>query len=342
MTCNDRRSRIASLIRPDSKRRTFRPQPAGFTLIELLVVIAIIGVLVGLLLPAVQQAREAARRASCTNNLKQIGLAMHTYADTYKHFPPGYSNNSNNCAWYWGTHILPGLENSSLFDKFSPSTTTAYNYPVVADLQTPMSVFRCPSDALFTDIFAASAPRRVFPIAAGTNTRVAMSNYVGNNGSWKPNTAARFTPTEWNGVPPNGAFWQDSNLKMKDITDGLSKTIMVGERSVNPGAASNQCPGAAVAYAGRTNNQLLDIDNGLATATVPLNSTNGDFGSRGYRSEHTGGLILFLFCDGSVKAISDGINHTVGRVGTPVPPAPWSTFEQLTARNDGQAIDGAY
>lgn len=314
----------------------------AFTLVELLVVIAIIGVLIGLLLPAVQAAREAARRSSCTNNLKQIGLAMHVHADAKTHFPPGYSNVANNCAWYWGTYILPGLENTSLFDKFSPSSTTVYDYPVVEDLQTPSSVYRCPSDAGFTQIFAANAPRRVFPIAAGTNTRVAMSNYVGNNGSWKPSTAARFTPILWSGVSPNGVFWNDSNLKLKDITDGLSKTILVGERSVNPAATSIQCPGAAVAYGGRTNNQLLDVDNGLATATVPLNSTNGDYGSRGYRSEHTGGLIQFLFCDGSVKAISDGIGHTTGRVGNPVPAAPWSTFEQLTARNDGQAITGDY
>lgn len=313
---------------------------SAFTLIELLVVIAIIGVLVGLLLPAVQQAREAARRSTCTNNLKQLGLAMHTHADARKYFPPGIGNPSNSCAWNWGTFILPGLENATLYDRFSPLATTVYNYPTITDLQTPMSVFRCPSDSGFTEIFAAAAPRRVFPISAGTGVQVAMSNYVGNNGSWKPSTAARFTHQLHNGVAPNGIFWRDSNLKLKDITDGLSKTIMVGERSVRNPTPTGQCPGAATIYAGRITNQLTDLDSALGTATVSLNATDGDFGTRGFKSEHAGGIIQFLFCDGSVRAISDGISHTTGRLGNAA--GPWSTFEQLTARNDGQAITGSY
>jgi prepilin-type processing-associated H-X9-DG protein len=277
---------------------------------------------------------------------------MHVYADARQYFPPGYSNVSNSCGWLWGTHILPGLETTSLHDKFSPSSTTVYNYSTIADLQAPSSTFRCPSDPSFTDIFPSPAPRRLFSIAAGSNIRVAMSNYAGNNGSWRANSSARFVPFVMvpgaPGVPaaittttsPNGIFWRDSDLKLKDITDGLSKTIMVGERSINSQALANQCPGAACIYAGGFSNQLNDLDVALGTATVPLNSTNGDYGSRGFRSEHSGGLIQFLFCDGSVKAISDGINHTTMRVYGAA--GPWSTFEQLMSRNDGQAITGDY
>ncbi len=313
---------------------------SGFTLIELLVVIAIIGVLVGLLLPAVQQAREAARRSSCLNNLKQIGLGMHTHVDIRKYFPPGIGNPSNACAWNWGTFILPGLEGNDLFDKFTPWDTKVFNYTTTSDLQTPLSVFRCPSDGLFSDVFPTPSPRRGLTLSSGT-IQVAMSNYVGNNGSWKPSAAARFTHLLNNGVEPNGIFWRDSNLKLKDITDGLSKTIMVGERSLRDPPTAGQCPGAATLYAGMITNQLTDLDNALGTATVPLNDNGGDYGTRGFKSQHAGGIILFLFCDGSVRTISDGISHTTGRIGNPVPAGPWSTFEQLTARNDGQAT-GSY
>ena len=132
----------------------------GFTLIELLVVIAIIAILIALLLPAVQQAREAARRTQCRNNLKQIGLALHNYHDTFRLFPPGVirDGQNNSEAWGWTVFILPFLEQANLYNQLDPDTyrlrdllaglNPTYPAPTAnaAILQNPLSVFICPSD----------------------------------------------------------------------------------------------------------------------------------------------------------------------------------------------------
>jgi prepilin-type N-terminal cleavage/methylation domain-containing protein len=128
----------------------------GFTLVELLVVIAIIGILVALLLPAVQAAREAARRSECTNNLKQIGVALHNYHDTHKMFPPGWipqtgmPGGGSGYAWGWGTAILPFMEQASLPDQIQYGKITIYaaaGDPAILPLmQTPIAPYRCPSD----------------------------------------------------------------------------------------------------------------------------------------------------------------------------------------------------
>ena len=129
----------------------------GFTLIELLVVIAIIAILIALLLPAVQQAREAARRTACRNNLKQIGLALHNYAETFGVFPPGYvakipnnKTSSERSMWAWGTFILPYVEATNIYNVLDPNHTLAEEQLMtpegLAAFQTPLGVFRCPSD----------------------------------------------------------------------------------------------------------------------------------------------------------------------------------------------------
>src|SRR5438067_9147484 len=137
---------------PLNRRRIVR----GFTLIELLVVIAIIAVLVALLLPAVQQAREAARRTQCKNNLKQLGLAMQNYHDTMGKFPPGFVTavpndfNITGDFWSWGVFIAPQIDLANIYNALQPGTnslTAALSNPnTLAVLQTPLPSFRCPSD----------------------------------------------------------------------------------------------------------------------------------------------------------------------------------------------------
>src|SRR5262245_22615289 len=181
----------------------------GFTLIELLVVIAIIAILIALLVPAVQKVREAAARATCENNLKQIGLALHSYHGTMKVFPPGSVGNGGTAAapvpaWGWAALILPNLDQSALYQQFDPDKRTlqqtfASNLP---GLQLQLAVFICPSDANFTK-----------PVA-GQNVAIAKSNYPGSAGD----------------SGSDGVLAADSKTKIAHITDGTSNTFMVCER----------------------------------------------------------------------------------------------------------------
>lgn len=192
----------------------------GFTLVELLVVIAIIGILVGLLLPAVQAAREAARRMQCSNNLKQMGLAMHNYESTHKRFPPG------NLAGAWSTGIsvharlLPYLEqgNSYVLVDFSE----AYNHPKndLARLQ-QVSTFLCPSDISGS-----------LPAALG-----GKNNYYANAGTSLMAGSPPTDPADPNfGLSaPTGVFFRDSRIGSRDITDGLSFTAAFSEKLLGDG-----------------------------------------------------------------------------------------------------------
>jgi prepilin-type N-terminal cleavage/methylation domain-containing protein len=205
----------------------------GFTLVELLVVIAIIGILVGLLLPAVQAAREAARRMQCSNNLKQIGLALHNYNDVYKKFPSGqyYCRRDIVCnnqratwlqGWGWSASILPFIEQGNISNalNYGLNMYDPVNVPII---QTPVGIFQCPSDGTRKPVQAPSN-------SATAPERIATSNYCGNGGSFSNSfvshveTGSGYTP-DW----ANGIMRRDSDHSFRDITDGTSNTILVGE-----------------------------------------------------------------------------------------------------------------
>jgi len=303
----------------------------GFTLIELLVVIAIIAVLVALLLPAVQQAREAARRSSCKNNLKQIGLALHNYHDTHRTMPPGVviQNGPGDGHWCWNAYILPFIDQAPLYQLLQvgdirvPDALTNANRRNA--MRQPLSSMRCPSDTA-PDINNAG---QLFLVDAnGDNQRVAATNYIAVNSSSSP----RPQPNN-----KDGAFGNNTKTRMRDITDGTSNTIAVGERAWR---LSNANLRAGVMFAqkgGGGNNQNTGLVYNHGGGKWPINctQTGGNPNCRlGFSSLHTGGAQFVMF-DGAVRFISENIDH---RPGTGITPNVNSTYERLLGINDGQPI----
>lgn len=262
----------------------------GFTLVELLVVIAIIGILVGLLLPAVQAAREAARRAQCTNNMRQLGLALSNYESATKRFPSGWVDwrQSTLPGWAFGTALFPYMEQANVSNQIDT------NFPIQASinaihLKTVIPTFLCPSDT----------GESIFEIGAeadaeeGTNVdqgpklfQIAKSNYL-----------AVFGTLEIDEFPyaGDGSFYGNSRTRMSDLVDGVSNTILFGERSSRLGGSvwhgylpDVQAPGARF----------------LGTTDHVPNSTEGHFDD--FSSQHTGG-VHFVFGDCSTRMISNSI-----------------------------------
>lgn len=204
----------------------------GFTLIELLVAIAIIGVLIAFLLPAVQAARESARRVQCQNHLKQVGLAMNTYMSSRGVLPPGYIStwyrkNDLGPGWGWGTMILPELEQQPLFASINfdinieepVNSTSRHTY---------LSFYICPTDKTRPLMWASYWPEKGRQlIEPGTPIcQVASSNYVAMYGLGEP------------GVDGDGLFFRNSAIAPREIPDGMSFTIAGGERSHRLGHAT--------------------------------------------------------------------------------------------------------
>lgn len=260
---------------------------------------------------------------------------------------------NNRFTWGWGTLILPYAEEASLYQKFNPLKVRAYDYPAtaggsLADLQTKVAGFQCPSDAGYETINGGAA--RTVNLSGASGARTTTSNYVGSNTSFKWHSGGRYITeggpggqggapySQWGGTvpPPNGIFWRDSNLETRKITDGLSKTIMVGERSSRIGAA-------ALLFVTDARNEQLSIERNLGTAVELLNATVGSAAARrGYNSDHAGGVIQFLFCDGSVKALNEAVDHTAQRTWSAAATANLSTFEKLVGRNDGQTVSNDF
>ncbi len=191
----------------------------GFTLVELLVVIAIIGVLVGLLLPAVQAAREAARRMSCSNNMKQLGLAMHNYHDTFRLFPYGYMESGNfHKREGWMQQVLPFIEMGTMYEQYQAfdGAWTMDTPPELKDALIP--AFMCPSDP------------GAGGFGGGGGLRAGGEGFQGNYVAATGNTEMTRPMTNLNGM-----FYNESKTKMRDLIDGTSNTVMFGESLVRPG-----------------------------------------------------------------------------------------------------------
>ena len=300
----------------------------AFTLIELLVVIAIIAILIGLLLPAVQKVREAAARLTCSNNLKQIGLALMNYESTYKVFPAGYYCNQPlgipngfdpdqvfNPGWAWGAAILPFLEQEALAKTvdFKTMSVTSNNAAVRAFRETVLKNYICPSDSDGVSKF----------LVNGANIQVAKSSYAGVNGGEE---LAAIDPAL--GV---GMFIRNRGISIGEVTDGLSNTIFIGERSsrsANPtigimGVCTwvGAVPGGDLD--GETTSLLIlghtginDAATGEIAHTPNKPQPDGSFHAEDFTSRHSGGINCLLG-DGSVRFITNNIDpKTWEKIGT--------------------------
>ena len=277
----------------------------AFTLIELLVVIAIIAILIGLLLPAVQQVRAAAARTQCTNNLKQIGLALHGYHDRTGSLPPGYADRNSDPnsdatldqgpGWGWASFLLPDLEQTTVFNRIDFNQTVGVK-PVC---QTVLPVFLCPSDERLPTF-----------TVYGTNAVVAQGNYVGCNGTLET------SPHPGNNT---GVFQRNSHYRLTDVTDGLSNTIFVGERSTNHALATwtGAVPGgqvpALMAPGPPPNDPFSQAETAQALVLAHGNRTHVPsadmpiWDADTFYSKHPSGA-NFLFGDGSVHFLGSTIN----------------------------------
>ena len=337
-----------------------RTHHRGFTLVELLVVIAIIGILVGLLLPAVQAAREAARRMSCSNNLKQIGLALMNYESAGKKFPIGYldvfptGNPLKDGGWSWSTGVLPYMEQSSIYNRFDQrhhpyGTTGTVSDPAGVNnslIGTPLPTFRCPSDI-------APLTRAVNAGTAGGTNAIAITSYAGNEGPFDGDVC---DPSGGVNVPNRrdiGLLVVNHSRRIAEVTDGTSNVIAAGEISWRPIqniGGTNYGSDRQFIYGNVTSNGGPNCGNIGATvngAFLHLRSTRkklngpivGGDKHRAFHSYHTGGA-MFVFVDGSVHFISENIDHTNTNYTAALLNGPYGTYQRLGGINDGQVISG--
>jgi len=287
---------------------------SGFTLVELLVVIAIIGVLIALLLPAVQSAREASRRASCLNNLKQLGLAMLSYEDSYKALPVG----AYGCCWgTWQVAMLPYVERDSMYRQYAhegkyQGTTYRYGAPANRPVTTQrIPGFTCPSDT---------------PVVRTQYSRVTSHNYAANFGNTIFNRKT-FQGVRFAGAPflVIGKNTPGKGIRLADIRDGMSNTLLLAE--VIQGHGNWDLRGFTWWQGGTSfqgylgpNSALPDVmmqrnqcNNGLPNPPcVPNGPTTARPSMMASRSRHPGGVQVTLG-DGSGRFISDNIALGVWR-----------------------------
>ena len=287
---------------------------AAFTLIEILVVASIIAVLAALTLPAIQMARESARKSACANNLKQIGLGMHDYMNVHKAFPPGYVSrvlpdlDDGGHGWSWGSKLMEFIEEAPLHKQidFTESLRSPDMKPVVL---TSVPLFICPSDGLFEPIIDIPSKSSTLIIS-----RMAAGNYVASAGTVRPTCLVCRDHFD-------GVFGRNRAIKPKELLDGLSKTLAIGERASywsrpviwgvlpNSKVIDNQKPGAFAAgpayVLGTTFHEGFNIE----TSTEMDHGTEDTY-AESFGSLHPGGA-FFMFCDASVRFVWDDADPAI-------------------------------
>jgi len=340
---------------PADQKRFSRP---AFTLIELLVVIAIIAVLIALLLPAVQQAREAARRTQCKNNLKQLGLAFHSYHDTVNTFPPGWIGKGANgpySGFGWNSMLLPYFDQAPLYNVLStggiPNMLTGLaantSTATMKTTDTPLPALRCPSDSgsatAVTTVTGTTVQfgRTNYPAVCGFNP-----NLQGISTTWgvAPSTGVATTSQMMGSMWVNqttvmwgGCFGENTRKGIRDITDGTSNTLLVGERYT----PAESGPGVAATVAGDTiwagtplsasptgGSWLQALVVGECTTRINFGTTVASGGTpradtAGFGSLHVGGC-HFLMADGAVRFISENVDM--------------NTYRALSRISDGSVV----
>ena len=326
-----------SLFHPSSARHR-----RGFTLVELLVVIAVIGILLGLLLPAVQAVREAARRTACKNNIRQLGLALHNYEAAFERFPMGYAyisgsdyaaktgysvasgyDEANHLGHSWGTYVLPFLEQQNLYDQIKLNLP-GFDPANLVPREFSLPIFLCPTDAWSHENFVVRDDT-VSPIE-----QYAAASYCAN---WGPAQGVADTPGDpsddvnLDATPDQsrGPFYRNSRIRFADVRDGVSQTLAIGERTNGPIYDFNGQPIGTPPhpnfettwFAAIRDIGVPDDDHGhmvLFDAEYGPNQARGSGtgADRGISAPHSG-LAQFAFLDGSVHTLSASIDLGVYR-----------------------------
>lgn len=280
--------------------------PSGFTLVELLVVIAIIGILVAMLLPAVQSAREAARRAQCMSQIREIGLAIQNYHDVHGHFPTG-RNSTKPIGVSWAYEILPHLEEQAIYDAYV-ETAPVYDIVNSAAMRTPIAAYACPSrrgaaaDRDFDNNDEPPAPEyRGVAVLGDYAANAGLEEDIGMENNDIVNGRVDLTIA--------GPIFSGSKIKARQVTDGLSKTLAVGERHIPPPQNNwdqeriNFLQGDNCFLAADSIKTILrGTEDGLATNLD--DDDNEKFGG-----PHPG-VTLFVFLDGHAEALSHSNSAT--------------------------------
>lgn len=332
----------------------------GFTLVELLVVIAIIGVMVGLLLPAVQAAREAARRMTCSSKLKQIGLAMHNYESTYKQLPAGYQSFNRydiistlpaedfdpvtwdaSGGWGWGSAILPFIEQQPLYDSIDFALSLwEIRFAPVREVKLP--IFLCPSATGGEDAFIVVDESNANLIKRGGPVRLGRSHYVVSHGrdeAWGDRSGPDGGLNGDVSRVADGPFFRNSQTRFSNVIDGLSNTVFGGEHTSRLSDKS----WAGIVAGAFVHPKVVSPDNGPESAAGLLFAHSGPsagevdaFGNLiihppnfptlhvcQMQSQHPGGAHVLLG-DASVRFVSESIDRTL--------------FAALSSMNGGEVV----